>query len=320
MKKKLLYIFTLALGISLHISGCTQKEEPAPVDTPYNLEIKYTIDGVETETVPNGQFYDVNSITGGKEVNAEWDVESWSLNVDEPKHSDVICTVDFTYTKSPFKMNNVGYASLQDALNAVTTDTPAVIDMTGSYNGYGITVVDTDVTLNLNGFTIDGMGSDTITNQGNLTIMGNGLLTNSITGEYTKTIVNYGTLTLKDLKITNSTDNVTVWNSFNGYSTINLYNCDVTHAVSASNVIINSGTMNLYGGLYHAASDVGYSVIKLNHSGAILNYYDGSIVNSKDGFTVTLVEGNVSNYSLHPIENGNNLGDSAKPQSATAEN
>lgn len=319
MKKKLFSLLMLTFGICLHMTGCSSQKNSDTPSTPHTLDIKYTIDGKETDKAPNGQFYDVTGITGGKEVNAVWDTATWSLNIDEPLNADVICTVDFTYTKSPFKMNNVGYSSLQEALNAVPTDAESTIDCTASYNGYGITVVDTFVTLNLNGFTIDGMGNDTITNQGNLTITGDGTLTNSISGDYTKTIVNYGTLTLKDVKITNQTDNVTVWNSFNGYSTINLYNCDVTHAISSSNVIINSGVMNLYGGLYHATSNVGYSVIKLNHFDAVLNYYDGSIVNSGDGFTVTLVEGLVNNYSLHTIENGNNLGESAKPQSSVTE-
>lgn len=314
MKKNILKLALTGSMCLMVLIGCGAKETKEPGE--YTLTTLYTIDGVETAELPDGQFYDYVSITGGEDVNASWDATTWTITADELALEDATCTVDFTYTKSPFKMNHIGYLTLQAAMDAASTTRQETIDCTADYSGYGITPVDTDIILNLNGHTIDGAGNDTITNQSTLSINGDGHLINTVAGEYSKSIVNYGTLTLTDLTLTNSTDNVTIWNSNNEYSVLNFYNCDVTHEVAASNVIINSGTINIYSGVYHAVSDEGYSVIKENYETATINYYDGSITNSGSGYSVTLLEGTLSNYSTHDIENGNNLGDSATAGSA----
>mgnify|MGYP003302783905 CR=1 FL=1 len=109
--------------------------------------------------------------------------------------------VYFNYTVLPFKINGMGYASLQEAFNAVTDSTPVTIETTANYVGFGATPVGSDITLNLNGFTLDGQGFDTITNNGTLVINGDGIITNTIAGDYSKSLVNYGNLTINNVTV-----------------------------------------------------------------------------------------------------------------------
>lgn len=315
MKKRILFLAS-ALCLTVAFTGCGKKKAPTKTnDTPAQVQVRinatYTIDGVETDELPDGQHYDCVSVKGSEAAHPHWDDASWSVQYDANTTTDLTVTVDFTPTKAHIKMNNLSYDSLQEAFDDATVGVTEVVDLWADVEGHVIVPGDAKIILNLNGHTIDGKGVDTITNRGNLTINGEGTLQNTVTGENSKTVTNYGTLTLDGVTLTNSTASVTLWNSSNNYSVVNISNCDITHTVNESNVMINSGTMNLYSGVFHAVSGEGYSVLKINHDNAVVNYYDGSFANYAEGFTVTLYKGTFNNLSPNDIANSNNLGAAA---------
>lgn len=316
MNRKKIAAFTFGIGLMAVLAGCGKQKSNGVTDSDtFAVNVRYTIDGKATNELPDGMHYDFVSVSGGESLNAEWDEASWTLVTDEAESGTYTCTVDFTATTAIFKMNNVGYASLQAAFDAASSN-PTVIECLQDYEGHGITSADSQITLRLNGHTIDGIGSDTIVNRGTLSIVGDGTITNTVDGKYTKTLINYGTLELTDLTISNATSNATIWNSQNAYSVMDITNCSITHEIAESNVIINSGTMNLHSGILFSDASEGYSLLKINHEDAIVNYYDGTFACTGDGFTVTLLFGSFRNYSDHDITQGNQLGDYAKAHSA----
>lgn len=298
--------------------GNTKKKNLAD-SAEFAVKVIYSVDGEVTAELPDGLHYDYVSVEGGEDINAEWDISAWELITEEAESGTYTCTVNFTATSAAFKMNNAGYNSLQAAFDAAPSRA-VVIDCLEDFEGHGITSADSNITLNLNGHTISGDGSDTIVNRGTLHIVGDGTLTGVVDGEYTKTIANYGTLSLKDLTITNATGSTTIWNSHNSYSIMDITNCSITHELADSNVIINSGIMNLHSGVIYSSASEGFSLVKINEDNAVLNYYDGSFSCTGDGFTVTRLAGTFNNYSDHDIIGGNQLGDAAAAHSADDNN
>ena len=319
MKRKILVPVIATLSAVLLLSGCGKKTKTEKQDKKeFTLTTQYIVDGEVSNTAPDGQFYDFVKIENDKNATVEWNIKDWKPETSELKE-DTTCTVYFTKTTAVFKMNNTGYLTLQSAFNDVEPGIPAVVDCHSDFSGYAVSAAGTEITLNLNGHTIDGVGNNTISNQGLMYIFGEGTITNSLSSESSISIVNYGELTLTDVELNNATSSITVWNSDNGISVMNLYNCDATHQVTASNVINNSGVLNIYSGIYYATSDEGFCVIKINGPAAELNYYDGTIDNNGEGFSIGLVDGSFHNLSAHDIEKGYNLGEEATHTTPDAE-
>ena len=320
MKKRFLFmtmLFTLCLCAAACGKKNTEEADEEIVEeesTDFDIIIGYTVDGEAIDGAPNYAKYDYVSITGGEEAGAYWDEEDCTVYCTGTSKKDITVIVDFTPTVYPIKMHNKGYTDLQDAFDDATIGTVEDIFLWQDYEGSAIVPSDAKIVLYLNGNTIDGVGNDTLTVRGTLTVYGEGSLVNTVENESelsSKTIANYGNLTLDGVTLTNSTSSVTLWNSSNNYSVVNLYDCDITHNLNESNVMINSGTMNIYSGIYHAVSGEGYSVLKINYADAVVNYYDGTFVNYAEGFTVTLLDGTFNNLSPNDLTGTNKLGSAA---------
>lgn len=292
MKKfHILYPVLICLLFGLFMIGCKE-----PVVT-----VQYYVDGVLSEKAPDASFYDIVSIESTNEdANATWNQGTWSLTY-TPAKKDTDILIYFEYTKSPFKINNIGYPGLQEAFDAAANTPGATINMTADYSGYGATTIGSDIILNLNGFTLDGVGFDTIINNGKLLVNGKGSVTNSVAGEYSKSIVNYGALTINDVTLTNSTSNVTVWNSNNGGSTMVMNNCNISHTQDCI-VFINSGEANLNSCTVNGNGEQTHPTIYSNDAMAVLNLNSGSVTNSSTGYTAYLEEG-IINIQDCNIEN-----------------
>ncbi len=280
--KYLILIMVTSLFL-LTLCGCGQAE----------VSVNYFVDGNLSVAPPDWNFYDVASVeTDNDKINVTWDNSTWTLSYDEAK-KDTTINVYFTYTGSPFKINGVGYDTLQDAFGSVTDASPVTIETTSDFDGFAATPVGSDITLNLNGFTLDGAGFDTITCNGNLIINGDGIITNTVLGEYSKSLVNYGNLTVNNVTIENSTANVSVWNSNNGGSVMNINECIITREQQDCIVVINSGEMYINSGSITGAGDKTHPVIYNNADIATLTLNGVNIINTGEGYTVYKDEGEV---------------------------
>lgn len=273
---KILLTTILTIAAAWMLCGCSD-----PVVT-----INYYVDDQLSNTAPDWNFYDFTSIECDNEkVTPEWNNEAWKLSYGDVK-KDTEINVYFHYTDSPFKINGTGYATLQDAFSSVTTDAPVTIETTADFNGFAATPLNSDITLNLNGFTLDGQGVDTITCNGTLTINGKGCITNTIAGEFSKSLVNYGNLTINNVTIKNTTANVSVWNSNNGGSIMNINDSVITRDEPDRIVIINSGEMHFNSGEVTGAGDKTHPVIYNNADISVLHLNGGTITNVSGNYTV----------------------------------
>lgn len=268
-------LLLLFLASAFLLSGCKE-----PVTT-----IHYYVDGVVADAAPDRNFYDIVSVKStNPDTNATWNNTTWSLTYTPPR-KDTEINIYFEYTEFPFKIDGVGYETLQDAFAAANAGTATTIETTADYSGYAATPVGSDIVLNLNGFTLDGSGFDTIICNGKLIINGEGCITNSVVGEYSKSLVNYGALTVNNVTVTNDTTNVSVWNSNNGGSTMALNNCEITHSQN-SIVIINSGEMNLNNCNVTGLGDETHPAIYGNTDISVTNINGGSVINTASGFAI----------------------------------
>ncbi len=286
MKKAQTSFFLVVLCIlsCLLFAGC---EEPV-------VTINYYADGNKVEEVPDRNFYDIATLdcTNG-DANATWNQNTWSLTY-TPVKQDTEINVYFEYTQHPFKIDGVGYDDLLEAFTLIPEGQSITIELTRDYEGFISTPVGSDITLNLNGFTIDGVGFDTISCNSKMVINGEGTITNSVFGEYSKSIVNYGALTLNNVTIKNSTSNVTIWNSNNGGSTMVMNDCSVSHSQDCI-VIINSGEMNLNNCEVTGVGLETHPTIYSNIETAVLNLNGGSVKNTETGYTIYREFGTVNN-------------------------
>lgn len=275
-KLRILPLFLLTLGLCSLFTGCKE-----PVVT-----VHYYVDGELSNTAPDWNFYDFQSIeTENENATATWDSSTWALSYENVK-KDTIFNVYFVYTASPFKINGTGYASLQDAFASITDTEPVIVETTADFKGFGATPVGSDVTLRLNGFTIDGEGFDTITCNGTLVIEGEGTITNTTSGEYSKSIANYGNLTLNNVTVLNTTTNVAIWNSNNGGSILNINDCIITRSELDRIVILNSGQMHINSGEITGNGDKTHPVIYNNTDIAELYLNGGTITNTNGSYTI----------------------------------
>ncbi len=296
--KAILLNLLLIFVFSIFLCGCS---EPT-------VSINYYVDGTLSNSTPDRNFYDFVSVESNNEkATVTWDMSSWQLITENVK-KDTTVNIYFEYTSSPFKINGVGYATLQDAFNSVTDTAPVIIETTADYAGFAATPVGSDITLNLNGFTLDGEGFDTITCNGTLVINGKGTITNTVDGEYSKSLVNYGNLTIKDINVENTTANVAIWNSNNGGSIMNIDNCTITRDELDCIVVINSGEMHFNSGTITGAGDKTHPVLYNNAEVAVLHLNGGMITNTSGNYTVYRDEGTVIQNDT-VFENGYGLGD-----------
>lgn len=274
--KKIVLCFLCTFLIALLMVGCKEPE----------VTVHYYVDGTISNSIPDRNFYDFTSIeSDNANATVVWDEATWQLSTENIKKRTTV-NIYFNYTSSPFKMNGTGYDSLQDAFNAVTDANPVTIETTADFNGFGATPVGSDITLNLNGFTLDGQGFDTITCNGKLTINGKGTITNTVPGEYSKSLVNYGTLTINNVTVENHTANVSIWNSNNGGSTMTIEECTITRSEPDCIVIINSGEMHFISGTITGAGDKTHPVIYNNADISLLYLNGGCIINTSGEYTV----------------------------------
>lgn len=281
--KVILLNLLLIFILSSFLCGCKEPE----------VTVNYYVDDALSNTAPDRNFYDFISIESNNEkANITWDMSSWQL-VTENIKKDTIVNIYFEYTSSPFKINGIGYSTLQDAFNSVTDTAPVTIETTADYAGFAATPINSNITLNLNGFTIDGEGFDTITCNGTLVINGEGTITNTVDGEYSKSLVNYGNLTINNIIVENTTANVAIWNSNNGGSVMNIDNCTITRDELDCIVVINSGEMHFNSGTITGAGDKTHPVLYNNAEVAVLHLNGGMITNTSDNYTVYRDEGTV---------------------------
>lgn len=281
--KVILLNLILIFILSVFLCGCKEPE----------VTVNYYVDDALSNTAPDRNFYDFISIESNNEkANITWDMSSWQL-VTENIKKDTTINIYFEYTSSPFKINGIGYSTLQDAFNSVTDTAPVTIETTADYAGFAATPINSNITLNLNGFTIDGEGFDTITCNGTLVINGEGTITNTIDGEYSKSLVNYGNLTINNIFVENTTANVAIWNSNNGGSVMNIDNCTITRDELDCIVVINSGEMHFNSGTITGAGDKTHPVLYNNAEVAVLHLNGGMITNTSDNYTVYRDEGTV---------------------------
>jgi len=274
--RKLILSVLVILCFGALLIGCKEPEVTA----------NYYVDGTLSNTAPDRNFYDFISIEcDNDKAVATWDMNTWQLTTDKIK-KDTTVNIYFEYTKSPFKINGAGYATLQDAFNSVTDSNPVVIETTANYSGFAATPVGSDITLNLNGFILDGEGFDTITNNGTLTINGEGTVTNTVAGDYSKSLVNYGKLTINNITVYNTTANVAIWNSNNGGSVMNINECTITREELDCIVVINSGEMHFNSGSITGAGDKTHPVVYNNADIAVLHLNGGVITNTSGNYTV----------------------------------
>lgn len=273
---KLLLSTALIFSFGALFCGCKEPE----------LTVNYYVDGTLNNTAPDRNFYDFVSIEcSNDKTEAVWDMNTWQLTTDKLK-KDTTVNIYFQYTVSPFKINGTGYATLQDAFNSVTDSNPVTIETTADFKGFAATPVDSNITLNLNGFTLDGEGFDTITCNGTMTINGEGTITNTVAEEYSKSLVNYGTMTINNVTVENTTANVAIWNSNNGGSVMNINDCTITREELDCIVVINSGEMHFNSGAITGAGDKTHPVVYNNTDIAVLHLNGGVITNNSGNYTV----------------------------------
>ena len=287
-----IFLATLCLLSCIFFVGCG--EEPV-------VTVNYYIDDAKVEEIPDRNFYDILTLDStNADANATWNQNTWSLT-HTPVKKDTEINIYFEYTKHPFKINGVGYDDLLEAFATIPLDTPITIELTRDYEGFISSPMNSDITLNLNGFTLDGVGFDTISCNGKMTINGEGTITNTVFGEYSKSIVNYGILTLNNVTLENKTSNVTIWNSNNGGSVLRANDCQISHEQDCI-VIINSGDMALANCNVTGNGVETHPTIYSNVETATLALYGGSVKNTSTGYTIYRELGSVS-FNEITVEN-----------------
>ncbi|MBR4579895.1 MAG: hypothetical protein IKO32_01530 [Lachnospiraceae bacterium] len=283
--KKSLIILLSAITCCLLLTACGDPQ----------LKVNYTIDGKKTEELPSQGLYEIKSIKcSNKKANATWDCNSWSLKT-EPLTKNTTVDLDFTYTSHPFTMNGMGFDDLQSAFNAVPEGSHADVHLTKDASGAGITPVGSDITLHMNGFTLDGEGSDTIVNCGTLEIIGDGKITNTTgSGENSKSLVNYGTLSAENINIENTTPSFSVWNSNNGQSSMTLTGCTITRTEADIITIVNSGVATLSGCTITGGGDLTHPAVLQNDGKASLEVTGSTITNTGSGYSIHRESGTVN--------------------------
>ncbi len=273
--KKLFVILSVAATAML--CACSGKEA--------TTEVRYFVDGTETKTAPDKNFYEAVDIkSNSKDAVIVWDCATWDLQASNIEGT-VKVEVYFEYQKSPVTVDGIGFDTLQEAFNYAGTN-PKRVYITRDLDDYGKTAVGSDINLELGGFTIDGKGNNTVTNNGKMTIFGNGTITNTVDGDYSKSIVNYGELTLQGVTVSNSTNSVCIWNSENGQSVLTLKDSKVSHSVSSVMTVVNSGTMEIVSGSITGCGDSFHPTVYNNRSGSVLTLTGGDISNSADGYSI----------------------------------
>lgn len=281
--KKLLLTFSVMLTAML--CACSGKEA--------ETKVKYFVDGVEKETAPDRNFYEAVDIkSNSKDATIVWDCATWDLKTSNVE-GKVTVEVYFEYQKNPVTVDGIGFKSLQEAFNYAGT-TPKRVYLTSDLNDSANTAVGSDINLELGGFTIDGRGEDTIINNGKMTIFGDGTVTNTTDGEYSKSIVNYGDLTLQGVTVSNTTNSVCIWNSENGQSVLTIKDSNISHTVSSVMTVVNSGTMEIVSGTITGCGDSFHPTLYNNRNGSVLTLTGGSVNNTADGYSIYNESGTVN--------------------------
>lgn len=271
------------------------------------LKVNYSVDGKPVDELPSQGFYEIVSIkTNNKNANATWDCNTWSLTTDTLTKNTTV-NLDFAYTTHPFTVNGMGYDTLQDAFNAAG-DSHAEIFLTKDATGAGSTAVGSDITFYLNGFTLDGTGSDTIVNNGKMEIIGAGTITNTVSmGDNSKTLVNFGTLSITDVIIDNQTDAFGVWNSNNGQSCMTVNNCTIPRTGNEIITVVNSGEMKITGSTITGSGDLTHPVLLQNDGKAVLDISGSTVSNSGSGYGLYRESGTVNTGDATNIPNAYGL-------------
>ncbi len=266
------------LGFATLFTGCDKEETGEP-------KVKYFVDGQEAESAPDKNFYKAVSIeSNSKEATIVWDVATWSLETSNTTGKETV-NIYFEYQTKPVTVDGIGFDTLQDAFNYIGADAKSIY-LTKDVIGGGNTAKGSDIRIELGGFTIDGQGKDTIINNGTMKIYGAGTITNSVNGEYSKSIVNYGDLALIGVTVTNDTDSVAIWNSENGSSILTVDNSDISHSHSNVMTVVNSGTMEIKSGTITGVGDSFHPVVYNNRGSSVLTLTGGSITNNSDGYAI----------------------------------
>ena len=278
MKKfKAVLLMSVLSAVAL-LCACTKETTGDP-------KVKYFVDGVEAESAPDKNFYRAVSIeSNSKEASIVWDVATWSLETSNTTGKETV-NVYFEYQNKPVTVDGLGFDSLQDAFNYIGNGSKRIY-LTRDVMGGGNTAEGAEINIELGGFTIDGNGEDTIINNGKMTIYGAGVITNSVNGEYSKSIVNYGDLTLQGVTVTNDTDSVAIWNSENGSSVLTIKDSDISHSHSNVMTVVNSGTMEIVSGSITGIGDSFHPVIYNNRGSAVLTLTGGSVANNAEGYAI----------------------------------
>ncbi len=278
MKKIRLIFLMSVLSVAAFVSGCGKETTGEP-------KVKYFVDGQEQTAAPDKNYYKAVSIeSNSKDATIIWDVATWSLETSNTTGKETV-NVYFEYQNKPITVDGIGFDSLQDAFNYIGTESKRIY-LTKDVVGGGNTAKDSDISIELGGFTIDGQGRDTIINNGKMRIYGPGTVTNSVNGEYSKSIVNYGELSLLGITVTNDTDSVAIWNSENGSSVLIIENCDISHSHSNVMTVVNSGSMEIKSGTISGVGDSFHPVIYNNRGSSVLTLTGGSITNNSDGYAI----------------------------------
>lgn len=285
--KKLCYIIAVsALALVTMFTGCDKGEK---VKEP---KVHYIVDGEETSNAPDKNYYKAVSIeSNSEEASVVWDVASWSLETSNISGKEVI-NIYFEKQDKPVTVDGIGFNSLQDAFDYIGTGNKRVY-LTKDVEGAGVSAVGSEINIELNGFTIDGKGQDTIINNGTMYIFGSGVITNTVNGEYSKSIVNYGNLTLQGVEVTNTTDSVTVWNSENGSSTLTIKDSNISHIKSSVMTIVNSGSMEIVSGTVTGTGDSFHPTLYNNRGTSVVTLTGGNIANTADGYAIYNESGSV---------------------------
>ncbi len=302
MKKLSCLFVTSVLAAAMFFTGCSSNETGDP-------KVKYIVDGQEQASAPDKNFYKAVSIeSNSKDATIIWDVATWSLEASNTTGKETV-NVYFEYQDKPVTVDGIGFDSLQDAFNYIGSESKRIY-LTKDVKGGGNTAPGSQINIEMGGFTIDGVGEDTIINNGTMTIYGAGTITNSVNGEFSKSIVNYGDLTLQGVTVTNDTESVTIWNSENGSSVLTIKDSEVSHSNSAVMTVVNSGTMEIVSGSVTGCGDSFHPVLYNNRSGSVLTLTGGSVTNTADGYaiynetgTINLGAGTYSNsYNMPSAE------------------
>ena len=257
------------------------------------LTTRYYVDGKRVEELPDQGYYEIVSIKcNNKDANATWDCNSWSLKTDELKKNTTV-DLEFTYTSHPFTVNGKGYDTLQEAFDAAGAYENATVCLTKDAEGCGISPVGSSIKLVLGGFTLTGSGSDVIVNNGTMLITGEGTIDCTGSTE-AKTIVNFGSLTMNQVTVNNSTPSFSVWNSNNGQSILEMTACTIVRTETDVIPVINSGTMTVTQCTITGAGDVTHPTLMNNHANAVLMVKGSTITNTGSGYSVYKESGEVT--------------------------